>query len=198
MIRVDAGQIVQSGSYPVDHTNWSGFASLNKFDGTLGSLTAIALTLDGEIVANAGYENLAEVQNDVTLHVAADIAATFPTNPLLSQYGFHLTITPANIGTFSNISVADGATDFGGTSGQMFSGLTGAASDTLSTAIANAFHPVILSLIFAEFTDQDGAAGGLDSIGMQVDASGASVASGGCSRGRYKWCGIPVVAGNAC
>ncbi len=176
-LRADGGQIVQSGSYPIDNTNWSEIATLDKFDGTLGSLTSIALTLDGQILANAGYENLADVQNDVTLDVAADIVATFPTNPMMSQYGFHLTITPANIGTFTNVPIADGLTDFGGTSGQMFSGLTGAASDTLSTSIANAFHPIILSLIFSEFTDHDGAAGGLDSIEMKVAASGASLAS---------------------
>ncbi|MDG2409250.1 MAG: choice-of-anchor E domain-containing protein [Pirellulales bacterium] len=176
-LRADGGQIVQSGSYPIDQTNWSEIATLDKFDGTLGSLTSIALTLDGEILANAGYENLAGVQNDVTLNVAADIAATFPTNPMMSQYGFHLTITPAHIGTFANIPINDGLTDFGGAAGQMFSGLAGAASDTLSTAIANAFHPVILALIFDEFTDHDGAAGGLDSIEMKVAASGASLAS---------------------
>ena len=176
-LRAEAGLIVQSGSYPIDHTNWSEIATLDKFDGTLGSLTSIALTLDGEILANAGYENLAGVQNDVTLNVAADIAATFPTNPMMSQYGFHLTITPANIGTFTNIPTNDGLIDFGGTAGQMFSGLSGAASDTLSTAIANAFHPIVLSLIFSEFTDHDGAAGGLDSIEMKVAASGASLAS---------------------
>lgn len=176
-LRADGGQIVQSGTYPSDQTNWSEIATLDKFDGTLGSLTSIALTLDGEILANAGYENLAGVQNDVTLNVAADIAATFPTNPMISQYGFHLTITPANIGTFTNIPINDGLTDFGGAAGQMFSGLTGAASDTLTTAIANAFHPIILALIFDEFTDHDGIAGGLDSIEMKVAASGASLAS---------------------
>ena len=176
-LRSDAGQVTQSDMYPLEHTNWVETATLYKFDGTLGNLISVALTMNGEILANAGYENLAGVHNDVTLNAGANLTATFTSNPLLSQYGFDLTITPSNIGTFSNIPAFDSVNNFGGTSGQLFTGLTGSASDTLSTTIGNTFHPVIQALIFAEFTDQDGMAGGLDTIEMEIQASGASIAT---------------------
>ena len=176
-LSADAGQIVQSGSYPLDSTSWQELATLDKFDGTLGTLDSVELILDGEILANAGYENLSGVNNDITLRSAANITGTFPSNPFLQQYGFQLTIMPANFGTFWNIPGFDGMNDFGDVSGKMFTGLTGADSDTLSTALALTFHPVIRSLIHSEFTDVDGAAGGLETIEMLVEASGASVAN---------------------
>ena len=173
----DAAQIVQSGSYPLDSTSWQELATLEKFDGTLGTLDSVELILDGEILANAGYENLSGANNDITLRSAANITGTFPSNPFLQQYGFQLNIMPANFGTFWNIPAFDGMNDFDDVSGQMFTGLTGADSDILSTALALTFHPVIRSLIHAEFTDVDGVAGGLETIEMLVEASGASVAN---------------------
>ena len=173
----DAGQIVQSGSYPLDTTSWQELATLDKFDGTLGTLDSVELILGGEIVANAGYENLSGSNNDITLRSAANITGTFPSNPFLQQYGFQLTIMPANFGTFWNVAGFDGLNDFNDISGQMFTGLTGADSDTLSTGLALTFHPIIRTLIHAEFTDVDGAAGGLETVEMLVEASGASLAN---------------------
>ncbi len=172
----EAGQIVQSGSYPLDTTAWHELAILDKFDGTLGTLDSVELIIDGEIVANAGYENLSGSNNDISLRSAANITGTF-SNQFLQHYGFHLDIMPANLGTFWNVNAFDGLNDFSNVSGQMFTGLTGSDSKTISTAIALAFHPVIRTLIHEEFTDVDGAAGGLETIEMLVVASGASIAN---------------------
>ena len=172
-----AAEVVQLGAYTVQSTNWLDDLSLNKFDGTLGNLESVELTLSGDIDANAGYENLATVNNDVTLNAAADIAGTFPNDPLLAQYGFHLTITPANTGTFWSIPGFDGTNNFSGPSGLMLMGLTGSATDTLSTALVDAFHPVIRTLIHEEFTDPNGVVDGLETIDMRIEASGASMAT---------------------
>ena len=110
--RANDGQVVQTGSYPLDTTYWEKTATLNKFDGTLGTLESVELILDGEILANAGYENLSGTHNDISLRSAANIAGTFPNNPFLEQYGFQLTIMPANFGTFWNIPGFDGVNDF--------------------------------------------------------------------------------------
>ena len=174
---IRAAEVVQSGAYSVQSTNWLDNLSLDKFDGTLGSLESVELTLSGAIHANAGYENLATVNNDVTLNAAADIAGTFHNDPLLAQYGFHLTITPANTGTFWSIPGFDGTNDFSGNSGLILTGLTGTATDTLSTALVDAFHPVIRTLIHEEFTDQNGIQDGLETIDMRIEASGASMAT---------------------
>ena len=175
--RANDGQVVQTGSYPLDTTYWEKTATLNKFDGTLGTLESVELILDGEILANAGYENLSGTHNDISLRSAANIAGTFPNNPFLEQYGFQLTIMPANFGTFWNIPGFDGVNDFNNISGQMLTGLTGQDSETLSTAMAYTFHPVIRLLIHDEFTDSDGPAGGLETINMLIEASGASLAN---------------------
>ena len=173
----EAGQIVQSGSYPLGTTNWQNLVTLEKFDGTLGTLDSVELNLTGEIVANAGYENLSDVSNDITLRAAADISATIPNNSFLQQYGFQLTITPANLGTFWNVPGFDGLNNFNDASGQMFTDLTGADSRTLSTALALTFHPLIRTLIHEQFTDVDGVAGGLETVDLLVGASGASIAN---------------------
>lgn len=170
---VVAQQVEQTGAYVLQTTNWSDTVTVNKFDGTLGDLIAVELGLEGEVNASAGYENLAAVPNDITLKAAAEISGSFPSTNI-STLGFQLVIAPNNIGTFWSVPSFDGTNDFGGTSGQMLYGLSGSASDTL---MVETFHPLVQAVLYAEFTDADGSEGGLDTISMDIEASGASMAT---------------------
>jgi hypothetical protein len=163
-------QITQNGSFSLQSTNWNSTAALDKFDGTVGTLLSVELSLFGNINANAGYENLAAVSNDIVLESAASIDGEV----LGTSVPFDLTITPNHLGTFNGVPSYDGTIDFSGTSGQSLLGLTGSASDSLSTT---SFHPVVEAILLPNFTDADGIAGGLGTLTLAVDASGSSQAT---------------------
>ena len=168
--RVCAVEIVQTGNFGVQSTNWSDVAAVDKFDGTLGILQSIEMNVNGSITANAGYENLAAVANNITLDAGAIITGTVD----VMSIGFSLSITPNHLGHFNGVLAHDGATDFGGASGKLFMGLTGSATDVL---YSSAFNPVIEALLLLDFTDANGAVGGLDTLQLAVTASGNSQAS---------------------
>ncbi len=163
-------QITQNGSFSLQNTNWSSTAALDKFDGTVGTLLSVELSLFGNINANAGYENLAAVSNDIILESAVSIDGEV----LGTSVPFDLSITPNHLDTFNGVPSYDGTIDFSGTSGQSLLGLTGSASDSLSTT---SFHPVVEAILLPNFTDADGIAGGLGTLTLAVDASGSSQAT---------------------
>jgi len=163
-------QITQNGSFSLQSTNWNSTAALDKFDGTVGTLLSVELSLFGNIDANAGYENLAAVSNDIVLESAASIYGEV----LGTSVPFDLTITPNHLGTFNGVPSFDGTPDFSGTSGQLLLGLTGSASDSLSTT---SFHPVVEAIVLPNFIDADGMAGGLDTLMLEIEASGSSYAT---------------------
>ena len=163
-------QITQNGSFSLQSTNWNSTAALDKFDGTVGTLLSVELSLFGNIEANAGYENLAAASNDIVLESAASIYGEV----LGTSVPFDLTITPNHLGTFNGVPSFDGTPDFSGTSGQLLLGLTGSASDSLSTT---SFHPVVEAIVLPNFIDADGMAGGLDTLMLEIEASGSSYAT---------------------
>jgi hypothetical protein len=168
--RVCAVQIVQTGNFGVQSTNWSDVTTVDKFDGTLGILQSVEMDVSGSITANAGYENLAAVANSITLDAGAIITGTVDAMSI----GFSLSIAPNHLGYFNGVPAHDGATDFGGASGELFMGLTGSATDVL---YSSAFNPVIEALLLLDFTDANGPVGGLDTLQLAVTASGNSQAS---------------------
>ena len=163
-------QITQNGSFSLQSTNWNSTAALDKFDGTVGTLLSVELSLFGNIDADAGYENLAAVSNNIVLESAARISGEV----LGTSVPFDLTITPNHFGTFNGVPSYDGTIDFSGTSGQSLLGLTGSASDSLSST---SFHPVVEAILLPNFIDADGMAGGLDPLTLAVDALGSSQAT---------------------
>ena len=167
---VSAAEIVQTGNFGIQSTNWSDVTTVDKFDGTLGTLQSVEMDVSGSITANAGYENLATVANNITLDAGAIITGTVDAMSI----GFSLSITPNHLGHFNGVPAHDGTIDFGGTSGVLFSGLTGTASDVL---YSSAFNPVNEALLLLDFTDANGVEGGLDSLQITVNARGNSQAS---------------------
>ena len=167
---VCAVEIVQTGNFGIQNTNWTDVATVDKFDGTLGILQSVEMDVSGSITANAGYENLAAVANSITLDAGAIITGTVDAMSI----GFSLSIAPNHLGYFNGVPAHDGATDFGGASGELFMGLSGSATDVL---YSSAFHPVVEALLLLDFTDANGPAGGLDTLQITVDANGNSQAS---------------------
>ena len=160
-------QITQNGSFSVQSTNWNSTAALDKFDGTVGNLLSVELSLFGNIYANAGYENLAVASNDIVLESAASIYGQVHG----TSVPFDITIAPNHVGTFNGVPSFDGTTNFSGTSGQLLMGLTGSDTGSFSTT---SFHPVVEAIVLPNFIDADGMAGGLDTLLFEVDASGSS------------------------
>ena len=48
--------ITQTGAKPSTTTNWTDTASVNKFDGTLGTLQRVTLQIDGSALGDAGAD----------------------------------------------------------------------------------------------------------------------------------------------
>ena len=161
--------ITQTGAKPSTTTNWTDTASVNKFDGTLGTLQRVTLQIDGSALGDAGYENLAGSANNITLTFGADV-----TGSLTLSVVFGATANATVTNAFNNVPVYDGLTDFGGTSGGTLIGLN--PTDT-ATGDTNLYTPIIRSLLLGDFTDADGLVGGLDTLPLDLGATAASSAT---------------------
>ncbi len=115
---------------PVSHgpatTNWSDFLSLPKWDPALFPgqvLTGISFELEGDVEGNAAFESLDGAPATILMNLQATITLTDPSLNVLA------TVIPV-ANTSDNVTAYDGVTDFGGTSGKSYLGLTGSDSDT--------------------------------------------------------------------
>lgn len=116
----NAASITSSANFGLETTDITdALLSIEKFDGSLGTLQNVTITFDGQIVGNAQVESLdAQAQT-----------LTFDAGGLLQ-----LVESSGSLGTLFNETVSgsdsfdatafDDTIDFGGTSGQSFEGLT--------------------------------------------------------------------------
>lgn len=103
--------------------------TFNKFDGTLGTLQEIILSLSGHVEGTAKYESLDASPSTVTLALTASITLSRPGGSSIVQ-----TLPVANV--TDSATAYDGVTDFAGTSGNTFSNLSADAVNnaTLTSA----------------------------------------------------------------
>ena len=150
---------VETESVALTSTNFTNAPMVfDKFDSSLGTLTRIFLTLEGTVQGTAQYESLDASPTTVTLNLSATIDLTRPGGASIVQ-----ALPVANV--VDNPTAHDGTIDFGGTSGDIFAGLTNTATSNQTLT-----GPVDLALFTATFVGE--------TITLELDASGASSGSG--------------------
>ena len=158
----------QTASHADATTGWSDSLLFGRFDASLGTLVAVNLTFNADITGSFAAENL----GGSTIVVSGTEAVTETIN--LPNVG-SIVVTPTiavNPGILGSIGYGpnngtlvafDGTADFGGTSGETVSNLSGSRSDTEQLT-----DPALL----AAFT-------GSGSIAIPITAAGTSQAFGG-------------------
>lgn len=116
-----------SASYPAplgefQIPDWTSALTLPRFDPSLGVLNSISFRLSGTVQGSAQSENTSpSAGNDITLDLSARLQLFRPGSTDLAN---RLVVsTPGVLNTFS-ASIYDGVTDFAGTSGVTFVGLS--------------------------------------------------------------------------
>ena len=130
----------------------------DKFDSSLGTLLEVRLSLTGSVSGTARYESQDAAPTTVTLQLTAQIDLTRPGGASIVQ-----TLPVANV--VANPTAFDGTTDFGGTSGGTFSGLSATASNNATLTSAPD-----LALFTAAFLGE--------TISLELDGLGVSNGSG--------------------
>lgn len=108
-----------SDSVPVQGTDFTDSVTVPKFDPTLGTLTSITFTLDGDVSGTAQFENR-DGAATITMTLAALLELQRPDTSVIVQS------SPSSF-TSDVVTAYDGTTDFGGTSGRTHTGLLGSA-----------------------------------------------------------------------
>ncbi|UCD29230.1 MAG: PEP-CTERM sorting domain-containing protein, partial [Planctomycetota bacterium] len=151
-----ADQVSYSDSISLQSTNWSSSMSIPKFNPTWGILQSIEFSLSGHVEGIAKFESEDNAPATVTMDIQADIELQ---RPDLST----ILITIPLAQTSDNVTAYDGNTDFGGTSGRTYSGLSADQTETTTSP------PPASDLVL--FT-------GFGNIILPVDATGTSTGSG--------------------
>ncbi len=99
---------------------------LPQFDSRLGTLNQVTLTLFGQFQGSAKAESVNNGARQVTLNLGVELSLWDP-----ETEGLLLQATPLVSNSFQ-ASTYDGTSDFGGSSGRSFTGLTAAKSSTRS------------------------------------------------------------------
>ena len=118
-----------SDSVSLQLTNWTSSVTMPKFDPNWGTLESIEFSLVGYVEGNAGFENLEMgPTTTVTMNFSATIELQRPDeSPLV--------VAAPVVSTVDEVAAYDGAMDFAGTSGRIYSGLS--ADKTEYVTIAN-------------------------------------------------------------
>lgn len=106
---------------PTDITD--ALLSVQKFDGNLGKLKNVTIGFDGQIVGDALVESLDAQAQTLTFNLGGTL--TLLGDDILNNPLFEETVSASD--SFE-ATAFDGVTDFGGTSGQSFQGLTATLS----------------------------------------------------------------------
>ncbi len=121
--------VAYSASVPSTKTDWDETLSLSMFDGSLGTLNSMTLTLfgsvSGEIKAERTSSSFSGSRN-LSFSLGSEIYATVPGAAALS-----VVINPLGTGVF-NAAPYDGVTDYAGPSGTTLTDLTDTDEDSAS------------------------------------------------------------------
>jgi hypothetical protein len=154
---VNAGTISFTDTIATQSTGWGPTSlTVNQFDSSLGSLTAVEIIFSGNVEGTAKTESLDADISTVTANLSADL-----TLDLTSLTTSDIILLGVGDSSVHNYTAFDGATDFAGTSGAS-AALSGTDSDSLTTTAA---------ADLALFT-------GLGTISFDAGAVGASSATG--------------------
>lgn len=145
-----AATVSFSGSIPLTSTNWNLNITLQQFDPSLGTLTAIKFIYDGGVSTDFQFESLDAAAATVNMNAAANLNFGGPISSLLALAA----------ATSQPVSAFDGTIDFGGTSGA--SVLDVSDSDSGSVTLLGGFAPYV----------------GLGTFDIAVAAAGLSNLSG--------------------
>jgi len=145
-------------SIALRQTNWSDSLVFPKFDPSLGILKKVIFQIDGHVEGNVQFESLDAAGTTITSFLQAEITLFRPDNTVLAV------VIPVLMNS-DPATAFDGGTDFAGTSGKSYLGLSVDKSEMDMTS----------SLVdFALFT----AALPGDTISLPVDAQGTSGGTG--------------------
>lgn len=126
-----AAQKVVTSTLGPKATNWQDSLVVDKFDPTLGTLTAVDITLDGSVNGTAKYESTDPKPTPVVLKLSADIELQRPNNA-------GLLLASPTILKSENADKFDGVIDYAGASGSTFPDLAASATgNTILTAAAD-------------------------------------------------------------
>ncbi|MEO0829891.1 MAG: choice-of-anchor E domain-containing protein, partial [Pseudomonadota bacterium] len=129
-VSAQAATITDSATIATAFTNYATTATVSQFDGSLGTLNSVTVTLEGIATGEANAESLDAAPTTLTLNLAATIVASFA--------GSELVAVVPTVSVSNDVDAFDGVIDFGGTSGFGTGLITGTATDsnTLTTALA--------------------------------------------------------------
>jgi PEP-CTERM motif len=137
-------------------TNFISSLALPKFDTTLGTLTSVSIDFAGSVNSTIRFESLDASASTVTGTAAATVTLTRPDSSRLAI------VLPTNARTATEAAF-DGTTDFAGTSGNIFSNVSG----TLTAPTVTLTSASDLALF-----------SGAGSIALPVTGTGSSTAFG--------------------
>jgi hypothetical protein len=106
-----------SASVPLTDTNWMTGLAVPKFDPALGTLTKVSWTFGSTMFGDMRFESLDGAASVIDMQIKGTVQL------LLADLTPLVTLTP-QLDTTDNASAYDGATDFGGTSGKAYAGLS--------------------------------------------------------------------------
>ena len=144
-------------------TDWTKTLTVNKFDTSLGKLTGITFSLNGNVVGGAGIENLSSSKSAVKAIMGSEFKLY---NDSVAKGAALVVALPTFSKTF-DLAKYDKTLDFGGTSGISVNDLSATKSENTSYDTSYAYFNDLASLV-----------SGSGQVSFDVDASAASSASG--------------------
>lgn len=144
-------------------TDWTKTLTVNKFDTSLGTLTGITFSLNGNVVGGAGVENRSNSKSAVT----AVLGSEFKLYNNSVANGAALVVALPTFSKTFDLAKYDKTLDFGGTSGISINDLSATKSENTSYDTSYAYFNDLASLV-----------SGSGQVSFDVDANAASSASG--------------------
>ena len=144
-------------------TDWTKTLTVNKFDTSLGKLTGITFSLNGNVVGGAGIENRSNSKSAVTAVLGSEFKLY---NDSVANGAALVVALPTFSQTF-NLAKYDKTLDFGGTSGISINDLSATKSENTSYDTSYAYFNDLATLV-----------SGSGQVSFDVDANATSTASG--------------------
>lgn len=144
-------------------TDWTKTLTINKFDTSLGKLTGITFSLNGNVVGGAGIENRSNSKSAVKAILGSEFKLY---NDSVANGAALVVALPTFSKTF-DLAKYDNKLDFGGTSGVSINDLSATKTENISYDTSYAYFNDLASLV-----------SGSGQVSFDVDATATSTASG--------------------
>jgi hypothetical protein len=120
---VRADSISYSDFVAVQRTNWNKTVSVSQFNPSLGTLDSVLISLQGTVAGSAKFESRDHGPTTVTMSLQAQVTLSWPNQN-------NLVVALPLVQTVDNVTVFDGTTDFGGSSGRTYDNLSGSKTES--------------------------------------------------------------------